>query len=722
MEIKNLGEKLISLRKEKNLTQKDMANKLNVSSQLVSKWENNQAIPSLEYVADICKIFDITINELVHGEKVVTNKPKLKVKKKFVPTKPFIISMISICTVVLVTCFAFFCAYCFIPNVSKDKYLADINNSIDRYLDEGYFDIVVTGKLDGSTQLSETYQGYVDENGITYRSSGDAPSELIVEGIKYTSSYKTEYINEGNIVTVEDLFLEKAFADTDSEITDLTKKDIKYLRKTKNGYYIEIRKSVLEEELTDDERDMINFKSNLNGEIIIKNGKFQKMEISVIMRNMVKEENFLIESSIEFKHEKPSITANETLPWKADNTISTDSLVTIMNGDKTVNKLTISEETTSLIYTHLQKNNYYIYNNKIWLVDYVSGLGYYIKGFDVNTLEELENVELYNYDHDIGLFYENYYVFYGENTIYRVDLDLNDPYVSTYYSESGASFRYTYHIYNNYLCLISNVSYDNYKLYIFNITASNYSIKLSKSFSNKNSLTTYSKDKYIYILCDGEYFTDYDYIYRYDITTGAETALVSKKGINSIVYVSDSGNVYYDVDTVEVDETTGIYKAGSDFKYEHYFSSIEEKDGLLYIYYSNSLAYVYDGTTYLGAQEITTAATTIYDEDIVYIADNNDIYIKGESKVYHGSYDDYTSINAMYINGSRTPTILDCDGENILVQFQYYGNISYIGLYRVDDLTRAVAVASITDTTYYETEIMGNNLVYIDGTFYMISA
>lgn len=64
----NLGEKIYRLRTEKNLSQGDLADALDVSRQSVSKWENNSAVPELEKLIKIAQIFGITIDELVTGE------------------------------------------------------------------------------------------------------------------------------------------------------------------------------------------------------------------------------------------------------------------------------------------------------------------------------------------------------------------------------------------------------------------------------------------------------------------------------------------------------------------------------------------------------------------------------------------------------------------------------------------------------------------------------
>ena len=50
------------------MSQTDLANALDVSRQSVSKWENNSAVPDLERIVNMSRIFEVTLDELVFGE------------------------------------------------------------------------------------------------------------------------------------------------------------------------------------------------------------------------------------------------------------------------------------------------------------------------------------------------------------------------------------------------------------------------------------------------------------------------------------------------------------------------------------------------------------------------------------------------------------------------------------------------------------------------------
>lgn len=63
----SLGENIYKLRTEKNMSQGELADALEVSRQSVSKWENNSAVPELEKLRRMARIFGVTIDELVTG-------------------------------------------------------------------------------------------------------------------------------------------------------------------------------------------------------------------------------------------------------------------------------------------------------------------------------------------------------------------------------------------------------------------------------------------------------------------------------------------------------------------------------------------------------------------------------------------------------------------------------------------------------------------------------
>ena len=64
----NLGENIYKFRTQRNMSQGDLADALDVSRQSVSKWENNNAVPDLDKLIKLSELFGITMDELVTGK------------------------------------------------------------------------------------------------------------------------------------------------------------------------------------------------------------------------------------------------------------------------------------------------------------------------------------------------------------------------------------------------------------------------------------------------------------------------------------------------------------------------------------------------------------------------------------------------------------------------------------------------------------------------------
>lgn len=68
-----IGKFISIIRKEKKLTQKQLADKLGITDRAISKWENGKSMPDLSLLKPVCDVLDISINELLSGEKIEDN-------------------------------------------------------------------------------------------------------------------------------------------------------------------------------------------------------------------------------------------------------------------------------------------------------------------------------------------------------------------------------------------------------------------------------------------------------------------------------------------------------------------------------------------------------------------------------------------------------------------------------------------------------------------------
>lgn len=69
-----IGKFIAECRKEKNLTQAQLAEKLNITDRAVSKWERAKGMPDTSIMLDLCSELDITVNELLSGERIDMDK------------------------------------------------------------------------------------------------------------------------------------------------------------------------------------------------------------------------------------------------------------------------------------------------------------------------------------------------------------------------------------------------------------------------------------------------------------------------------------------------------------------------------------------------------------------------------------------------------------------------------------------------------------------------
>lgn len=113
MNQEKIGKFIAALRKENSMTQKELAEKLGVSDKTVSKWETGRGLPEISIMQSLCETLDISINELLSGERLditeyrekaeenITALMKRKSRKKLIlhiviSTIPFLLSFLTL--------------------------------------------------------------------------------------------------------------------------------------------------------------------------------------------------------------------------------------------------------------------------------------------------------------------------------------------------------------------------------------------------------------------------------------------------------------------------------------------------------------------------------------------------------------------------------------------------------------------------------------------------
>lgn len=78
-----ISERLLKLRKERNLSQEELANVLDVSRQTISKWETGESTPDFNKIIPLCEFYGITSDELLSGSKDIVKAKEESKKNNF---------------------------------------------------------------------------------------------------------------------------------------------------------------------------------------------------------------------------------------------------------------------------------------------------------------------------------------------------------------------------------------------------------------------------------------------------------------------------------------------------------------------------------------------------------------------------------------------------------------------------------------------------------------
>ena len=76
-----IGKFIASCRKNNNLTQMQLAEKLGITDRAISKWENGKAMPDSSIMLDLCNELKISVNELLSGEVIEMNTYNERLEK-----------------------------------------------------------------------------------------------------------------------------------------------------------------------------------------------------------------------------------------------------------------------------------------------------------------------------------------------------------------------------------------------------------------------------------------------------------------------------------------------------------------------------------------------------------------------------------------------------------------------------------------------------------------
>ncbi len=207
----DLSEKLYELRKNNNWSQEELAERMEVSRQTVSKWESGNAIPELNKLVKLSEIYKITLDELVKETTADENLDNLNQgngkKKKFIKRILIIILLIVVFLGILFT-INIFRRMKIVYDIS-DKYKINFE-SIGETRSGSIREKITKRDINTIEETDKEYLYYVSENGEKF--------------LKITS-YKVEEDNTFANTPIEEIYIDltKEIPDTLRHYTDVTK-------------------------------------------------------------------------------------------------------------------------------------------------------------------------------------------------------------------------------------------------------------------------------------------------------------------------------------------------------------------------------------------------------------------------------------------------------------------------------------------------------------------
>ena len=136
MDLIKIGKYIAFKRKEQGLTQKQLAEKLNMSDKSVSKWERGICLPDVSVYLELCKILDISINEFLAGEDIPKETIEQKAEENIIQItkdnknkQKYLKKIIKLLIVMLIV-------FIFITSIFIYKKLTQPQNYIEPYLEK----------------------------------------------------------------------------------------------------------------------------------------------------------------------------------------------------------------------------------------------------------------------------------------------------------------------------------------------------------------------------------------------------------------------------------------------------------------------------------------------------------------------------------------------------------------------------------------------------------
>ena len=235
-----IGKFISEKRKEKNITQSELAEKLNITNKSVSNWENGKNMPDVSIMKELCSILDISLSELFNGEQTSSDDGLIKYLKeeKNKKRKKLIISSVLILTILLISTLLIF----FINNYNKvNAYvLSGVSDNFEYHDDlliiSNIKNINSSGRLDiknnniKDTDIKCVSLKYKDRNISEYCGNN-------LGGLAYEENGYDEYFSNEVKKNLDELYIEVKYIQDDVEKKEKIKLDVKRILTNNSFFY-----------------------------------------------------------------------------------------------------------------------------------------------------------------------------------------------------------------------------------------------------------------------------------------------------------------------------------------------------------------------------------------------------------------------------------------------------------------------------------------------------
>ena len=200
----SFGSNLENLRKQKGWSQDKLADKLHISRQAISKWENGTSKPDIDNVKSISNIFSIGIDELLDNE-LPDRAAKLDVEKE--EKKENVIQVIKYMIIAVVLIYL-------ISVIGKFISLLTIVNGIQKYANlDNYHYVITTYEDNKVSEKEETWynHGMLQTNIVIYHNPENYEKQIMIDFNNQIGYSIDENNQKTNIDLVEYLMINKDF-------------------------------------------------------------------------------------------------------------------------------------------------------------------------------------------------------------------------------------------------------------------------------------------------------------------------------------------------------------------------------------------------------------------------------------------------------------------------------------------------------------------------------